>query len=339
MPAWIHNAAGLLRRRHRDLVRARPAAPGRSAWTLASSSSSWPRASKSSTPWLRRGELTDVKTLSDCCGCSAGACGAWPLRLAAKPATHRRHEGARSALRQRPRLRGLVRLRRTSSCDQNGRGAIECPLCADRVITRLPSAPRLNLSGARVRRPAGDAGQTSVAPAAGRSAGRLAGRGACRDGRAPRTSANASPRRRGASTTARPSTRGIRGQATPEQRECAARRGHRDRRAADAGRAEGTAAVGPEGRAPAPARVTLQHAPGVEQALRVQRLLDARASAPAPPATCARPSRALQRADAVLGRERAAVRRHRVVDDAVDRVLVLAQEGRPRRSPAGACTL
>ena len=33
--------------------------------------------------------------------------------------------------------------------DQNGRGAVECPLCADKLITRLPSAPRLNLSGAR----------------------------------------------------------------------------------------------------------------------------------------------------------------------------------------------
>lgn len=33
--------------------------------------------------------------------------------------------------------------------EQNGRAAIECPLCADRVITRLPSAPRLNLSGAK----------------------------------------------------------------------------------------------------------------------------------------------------------------------------------------------
>lgn len=32
---------------------------------------------------------------------------------------------------------------------QNGRGLIECPLCADRLVTRLPSAPRLNLSGAR----------------------------------------------------------------------------------------------------------------------------------------------------------------------------------------------
>lgn len=33
--------------------------------------------------------------------------------------------------------------------DQNGRGLIDCPLCADTVIVRLPSAPRLNLSGAR----------------------------------------------------------------------------------------------------------------------------------------------------------------------------------------------
>ncbi len=33
--------------------------------------------------------------------------------------------------------------------DQNGSGRIECPLCGDRVIARLPSAPRLNISGAR----------------------------------------------------------------------------------------------------------------------------------------------------------------------------------------------
>jgi hypothetical protein len=33
--------------------------------------------------------------------------------------------------------------------DQNGRGLIECPLCAERTVTRMPSAPRLNLSGAR----------------------------------------------------------------------------------------------------------------------------------------------------------------------------------------------
>lgn len=32
---------------------------------------------------------------------------------------------------------------------QNGSGRIECPLCADHIITRMPAAPRLNLSGAR----------------------------------------------------------------------------------------------------------------------------------------------------------------------------------------------
>lgn len=31
--------------------------------------------------------------------------------------------------------------------EQNGRGLIECPLCEDRIIGRLPTAPRLNLSG------------------------------------------------------------------------------------------------------------------------------------------------------------------------------------------------
>ena len=33
--------------------------------------------------------------------------------------------------------------------DQNGGGLIECPLCTNKVVSRLPSAPRLNLSGAR----------------------------------------------------------------------------------------------------------------------------------------------------------------------------------------------
>lgn len=32
---------------------------------------------------------------------------------------------------------------------QNGGGRLQCPLCGDGVVTRLPSAPRLNLSGAR----------------------------------------------------------------------------------------------------------------------------------------------------------------------------------------------
>ena len=38
--------------------------------------------------------------------------------------------------------------------DQNGRGLVECPLCSDRVVTRMPTAPRLNLAGARETPPA-----------------------------------------------------------------------------------------------------------------------------------------------------------------------------------------
>jgi hypothetical protein len=37
---------------------------------------------------------------------------------------------------------------------QNGRGLVACPLCADQVISRMLSAPRLNLSGARAPREA-----------------------------------------------------------------------------------------------------------------------------------------------------------------------------------------
>ena len=32
---------------------------------------------------------------------------------------------------------------------QLGRGLVECPLCADTTVSRRPTAPRLNLSGAR----------------------------------------------------------------------------------------------------------------------------------------------------------------------------------------------
>jgi len=53
---------------------------------------------------------------------------------------------------------------------QNDRLAVECPICADQTITRLPSAPRLNLSGAREPAPAAAAsaaaGSTGLAPAA-----------------------------------------------------------------------------------------------------------------------------------------------------------------------------
>jgi hypothetical protein len=41
--------------------------------------------------------------------------------------------------------------------DQNGRALIECPLCADKVIVRMPSAPRLNLGASE---------PSEVAPAA-----------------------------------------------------------------------------------------------------------------------------------------------------------------------------
>jgi hypothetical protein len=53
--------------------------------------------------------------------------------------------------------------------EQNGSGLLICPLCADSVVTRLPSAPRLNLSGAREQQPAAEsappapAGQESQA--------------------------------------------------------------------------------------------------------------------------------------------------------------------------------
>jgi hypothetical protein len=36
--------------------------------------------------------------------------------------------------------------------DQQARGLVACPLCEDREVSRLPSAPRLNLSGAKENR-------------------------------------------------------------------------------------------------------------------------------------------------------------------------------------------
>ena len=47
---------------------------------------------------------------------------------------------------------------------QNQRAAIECPLCGDTGVTRLPSAPRLNLSGARA--PAAGTPDAAPGPAA-----------------------------------------------------------------------------------------------------------------------------------------------------------------------------
>lgn len=96
--------------------------------------------------------------------------------------------------------------------DQNGRGLIECPICADRVIGRMPSAPRLNLSGAR------EQSQTTALPQpADMQAAWLAGVrklmastedvGARFAEEARRIHYGEAP------------ARGIRGQATPEERE------------------------------------------------------------------------------------------------------------------------
>lgn len=52
--------------------------------------------------------------------------------------------------------------------DQETRGVVACPLCDNHRITRLPSAPRLNLSGAR--EPAAPA-PAAVAPPAGATPG------------------------------------------------------------------------------------------------------------------------------------------------------------------------
>ncbi|MEO5735165.1 MAG: DUF1178 family protein [Rubrivivax sp.] len=59
---------------------------------------------------------------------------------------------------------------------QNGRGLIECPLCADRVVVRTPTAPRLNLSGARA--PGAPRSERPLARPALSSAPAVAGDGA-----------------------------------------------------------------------------------------------------------------------------------------------------------------
>jgi hypothetical protein len=60
---------------------------------------------------------------------------------------------------------------------QHARGLVTCPLCGDQDVRKLPSAPRLNLSGARAPtqladpRPAAATGSpgTAVVPAAGQA--------------------------------------------------------------------------------------------------------------------------------------------------------------------------
>jgi hypothetical protein len=104
--------------------------------------------------------------------------------------------------------------------DQNGRGLVECPLCADRVVKRMPSAPRLNLSGAK--EPARAVAKTPTpTPAPAQPADLQASWLAAVRQMLDRTEdvgarfADEARRIHYGETPARP----IRGQATPEQRE------------------------------------------------------------------------------------------------------------------------
>ena len=48
--------------------------------------------------------------------------------------------------------------------DQAARGAVSCPLCNSPQVTRLPSAPRLNISGARAPQAPGDGAVQPAGP-------------------------------------------------------------------------------------------------------------------------------------------------------------------------------
>jgi hypothetical protein len=102
---------------------------------------------------------------------------------------------------------------------QNGRGLIDCPLCADRVITRLPTAPRLNLSGARA---------PAAAPPAAPQAADL--QAAWLHGVRKLMASTEDVGQRFAEEARRihygeTAQRGIRGQATPEEREALSEEG------------------------------------------------------------------------------------------------------------------
>lgn len=102
--------------------------------------------------------------------------------------------------------------------DQNGRALIECPMCADKVISRMPSAPRLNLSGAREVVPATppSAPPTTPQPADLQAAwlGAVRQLMARTEDVGPRFAEEARRIHYGETPQ-----RGIRGQATPEERE------------------------------------------------------------------------------------------------------------------------
>jgi len=53
---------------------------------------------------------------------------------------------------------------------QRERGLLDCPVCGDATVLRLPSAPRLNLSGAQAPAPAPDQAPAAEPTPAGHSA-------------------------------------------------------------------------------------------------------------------------------------------------------------------------
>ena len=121
---------------------------------------------------------------------------------------------------------------------QNGRGLIECPLCADRIVSRLPSAPRLNLSG---QRESGGAGRPRRKRRRQLQAQWM---------QAVRKMLDTTddvgerfPEEARRIHYGEIEARGIRGQASARGAPCAARGRHRDHVAAHAGGAEGPAAV------------------------------------------------------------------------------------------------
>ena len=56
--------------------------------------------------------------------------------------------------------------------NQLSRGLIECPMCADKLIQKLPSAPRLNLGGHAGQDPAGQGNQQASSSDAAASPGK-----------------------------------------------------------------------------------------------------------------------------------------------------------------------
>ncbi len=117
---------------------------------------------------------------------------------------------------------------------QRERGLLDCPVCGNAEVTRLPSAPRLNLSGARAPE-AAQAQLPAVAPAATPTVTELAVHGSAATSRfieavaellkntqdvGPRFAEEARRIHYGESEA-----KAIRGQATPEEREALADEG------------------------------------------------------------------------------------------------------------------